>query len=304
MEDYQDPINFIRDADEEEENNRRRPYVVRERTDPLTFYNDFEFKDRFRLSRAKVRKLLEQIQDQIEESSDRSQALSPSLQLLIALRFLATGTFHRVTGDMVGVARTTAGRKIHKVIDAIAGLRAQYIKFPEGHEELERAKREFYEAAGFPGVISVIRGTHVSILCPPGPDAELYRNRKGFMSIMSRPPVTPVTDLQMWWLDGHWPGSTHDSRIWDNCSLRVTMERRLQERQESGIILGDNGYANSEVLLTPLARADNCIFPLKTFAIGGCRTIAKGAFGAQGGAISQCPPLLTPLASVKEMRAI
>ena len=43
MEDCQDAINFIRDADEEEENNRRRPYVVRERTDPLTFYNDFEF---------------------------------------------------------------------------------------------------------------------------------------------------------------------------------------------------------------------------------------------------------------------
>ena len=89
--------------------------------------NDFELKDRFRLSKGKARELLEQIQEHVEEESDRNQTLSPSLQLLIALRFLATGTFHRVTGDMVGVARTTAGRKIHKVIGAIAGLRTRYV---------------------------------------------------------------------------------------------------------------------------------------------------------------------------------
>lgn len=94
---------------------------MRERIDTLTYYNEYEFKDRFRLSKAKALELLEQIQDEIEEGSDRNQSLSPSLQLLIALRFLATVTFHRVTGDMVGVARTTAGSKIHKVICAIAG---------------------------------------------------------------------------------------------------------------------------------------------------------------------------------------
>ena len=59
MEDYQDLLNFIHKADEqEEENNRRRPYIVRERTNPLTFYNDFEFKDRFRLSKGEVLALL------------------------------------------------------------------------------------------------------------------------------------------------------------------------------------------------------------------------------------------------------
>ena len=81
MEDYQAATDLIQDVDEEEENNRQRPYVIRERTDPLTFYNDFEFKDRFRLSKEKGRELLEQIQEHVEEE----------------------GTFHRVTGHMVGV---------------------------------------------------------------------------------------------------------------------------------------------------------------------------------------------------------
>ena len=52
---------------------------MRERIDTLTYYNEYEFKDRFRLSKAKALGLLEQIQDEIEEGSDRNQSLSPSL---------------------------------------------------------------------------------------------------------------------------------------------------------------------------------------------------------------------------------
>ena len=76
-----------------------------------------------------------------------------------------------------------------------------------------------------------------------------------------------------------WPGSTHDSRVWDNSSLRVKMERRLQERQESGIILGDNGYANSEVLLTPLARAETAAERCYNCAHRTTRNIIERSFG-------------------------
>ena len=43
-----------------------------------------------------------------------------------------------------------------------------------------------------------------------------------------------------------------------------------------------------------LRAPSNYIFPVKTFAIGGRQTIAKGAFGAPGGAMAQCPPCLRP----------
>ena len=270
-------LDLVRDANEEDRGNQRRPYVMRERTDPLVFYNDFEFLDRFRLTKAKVLELLEQIQDQIEEASDRNCALSPSLQLLLALRFLATGTLHRVIGDMVGVARTTAGRKVHKVINAIAGLRNRYIRFPQTHAEMEKAKQEFYKVAAFPGVISVIDGTHVPILCPPGPDAELYRNRKGFMSIN----VQATCDARHRFTNvvARWPGSTHDSRVWDNCSLRARLERRLEEQQERGIILGDGGYGNSEIILTPLNRTNTAAERRYNCAPRTTRTIIERTFG-------------------------
>lgn len=45
-----------------------------------------------------------------------------------------------------------------------------------------------------------------------------------------------------------WRGSAHDSRIWNNCALR----ERFENGQINGILLGDNGYANTNYLFTPL----------------------------------------------------
>lgn len=45
-----------------------------------------------------------------------------------------------------------------------------------------------------------------------------------------------------------WRGSTHDSRIWNNSSLCAKMEGNPNK----GLILGDNGYACTDILLTPL----------------------------------------------------
>ena len=43
-----------------------------------------------------------------------------------------------------------------------------------------------------------------------------------------------------------------------------------------------------------LRAPSNYIFPVKTFAIGGHQTIAKGAFGAQGGPWPSGPPAYAP----------
>ena len=83
--------------------------------------------------------------------------LTPMQQVLIALRFYATGTFQRVIGDLFGVGAFATCSAIHKVSKAIAKQRAQFLPFPEN---LAGTKRKFYDVAHFPGVIGAIDCTH------------------------------------------------------------------------------------------------------------------------------------------------
>jgi hypothetical protein len=49
------------------------------------------------------------------------------------------------------------------------------------------------------------------------------------------------------------PGSCHDSRVFDNSSIRA----RLEEGLVQGILIGDSGYLSREYLLTPILRPAN-----------------------------------------------
>jgi len=57
------------------------------------------------------------------------------LQLLIALRYYATGCFQIVAADLINVHKATTCRAIHRVSRAIASLRSQYVSFPETDDE-------------------------------------------------------------------------------------------------------------------------------------------------------------------------
>ena len=48
-----------------------------------------------------------------------------------------------------------------------------------------------------------------------------------------------------------WKGATHDSKIWLNSSLCA----RFENNEISGFLLGDNGYACSRYLMTPVLHA-------------------------------------------------
>lgn len=179
--------------------------------------------------------------------SDRNNAVTPMNQLLIALRFYATGTFQLVVGDTFGLNRMTVCRTVHKVTHAIAGLRSKYIKFPVTSEERRDVMNGFYKRSKMPGILGAIDCTHVPIQSPGGDDAEIYRNRKGYFSIN----VQLVSDRNNYISDvvARWPGSVHDSTIFDNSRLRAELETRPVE----GYLIGDGGYACRRYLLTPLS---------------------------------------------------
>ncbi|CAH2004519.1 unnamed protein product [Acanthoscelides obtectus] len=79
-----------------------------------------------------------------------------------------------------------------------------------------------------------------------GDDAEVFRNRKGYFSLN----VQTVSDAKLKILNivCRWPGSTHDSAIFQNSRLCYQFETGVHA---AGLLLGDNGYPLKNYLMTP-----------------------------------------------------
>ncbi|CAH0730588.1 unnamed protein product, partial [Brenthis ino] len=114
---------------------------------------------------------------------NRNNSLAPINQLLLTLRYYATGCHQLTMGDFSGVSLPTANRVIHRVTAAIASLSRDYIKFPQTDADIRKTQLDFYNIARFPKVIGALDCTHIKIISPGGSHAETFRNRKGYMSI-------------------------------------------------------------------------------------------------------------------------
>ena len=87
----------------------------------------------------------------------------------------------------------------------------------------------------------------MTLVSPGGENAELFRNRERYFSIN----VQAVSNPNMCFTNivCRWPGSTHDSRIFDNSALCAKFERNDVE----GILLVDGGYPCRRYLMTSVA---------------------------------------------------
>ena len=72
-------------------------------------------------------------------------------------------------------------------------------------------------------------------------------------------------------VDCSWPGSTHDSRVWNRSAVKTYMER-----QRRYYVAGDSGYPISEILMKPYPTAEAAQCPRKRLfnkRISGLRTV-------------------------------
>ena len=103
------------------------------------------------------------------------------MHVLIALRFLASGSFLQVIGDTFGVDKSTVSRVVRDVCLALSRKRDMFIRWPSNQEK-ETVKNGFYDVASFPGVIGCMDCTHIRIQAPHL-DENSYVNRKRYHSI-------------------------------------------------------------------------------------------------------------------------
>ncbi|XP_066596529.1 putative nuclease HARBI1 [Prorops nasuta] len=134
----------------------------------------------------------------------------------------------------------------------------EYVKFPSNEEAILENRRLFNKAGygqgaiGLPNIDGAIDCTHVCLVSVNFQTlAETYRNRKGYFSLNVQAIVGPRTEILG--LVPEWPGSQHDSRIFQNSRSFI----KFQQRQYSGLLVGDAGYPSLPFLLTPFRNPQN-----------------------------------------------
>ncbi|CAK1578459.1 unnamed protein product [Parnassius mnemosyne] len=209
-------------------------------------YDDKEFRARFRVSKETVLYLDSVFGSTIKPLTKRNRSLQPVDQILITLRYYATGSYQRVIGDIFHIEQPSVHRIVHRVTVKIANMRSLFINMPTAEERLEVAN-DFYAIAGFPRVMGAIDCTHIKINSPGGAQSESFRNRKGYFSLN----VQMVCDakLRIRNIIARWPGSVHDSTIFNDSPLCAQLERGDFTPM---VLLGDSGYPCRPYLLTPI----------------------------------------------------
>ncbi|XP_067204480.1 putative nuclease HARBI1 [Linepithema humile] len=249
-------INFSSDEEGVEDAIRRAPKrYLRDFQNPFEFYSEIEFKRRFRFSKNSVLfGIFPLIEQGLAKINNRGLPISPIIQLLICLRFYSTASFQLVLGDIITISQPTMSRIVFKVSIILVSYINRYIKMPSSEKSYFENKRLFKELGrgnggiGLPSIDGAIDCTHIRLVHTRLQNIdEIFRNRKGYFSLNVQIIVGPRTEI----LDivPEWPGSQHDSRIFQNSRIYM----RYRQGQLDGMLVGDAGYPALPFLLTPIS---------------------------------------------------
>ncbi|GBP06348.1 Putative nuclease HARBI1 [Eumeta japonica] len=232
---------------------RRKRKIQRELCNPFE-QPDMAFQDRYRLTKGLAHSLIEELKPYLPRSK-RSHGISTEVKVLTAFSFYATGSYQRSVGDStyLSMAQCTVSNCIREVTDALnhPAIVQKYIKFPLNPEERNKIKKEFYEECGIPGVIGCIDCTHVAIIKPSNHE-ERFFNRKHYHSLNVQ--IICDSDLQILSVDASHPGATNDCIIWQMHPLYEYL-RNCRQNGETLWMLGDSGYPQRNILMTPILNA-------------------------------------------------
>lgn len=142
-------------------------------------FTDEDLRTQFRFGRQGIGYITNLTADELHHSTHRNHALPLLQQVLIALRFYASGSF--LLGDTACVDKSTVSRVVTNVSSALIAKQSKFITWPKDAEVAE-VKNSFYRRGGFPCVISCVDGSHIRIQAP-NEHENAYVNRKGFHSI-------------------------------------------------------------------------------------------------------------------------
>lgn len=229
----------------------RRNRIFRDRGNPFDVYDDAELYDRFRFRRHQLLEIIDDLRQELEHTFHQQGSLSPEMQVLVALRFYASGCFQIVAGDTLNIHKSTCSRAIHRVSAALRRRLGRWVAYPS-QREADAQKVHFFYVAGFPNTFACIDGTHIPIQSP-NENEDDYVNRKGWHSINVQ--LVCDHDTKIINCVVRYPGSAHDARILTESMFYRDFESR--NPPVTGYVLGDSAYPLREWLMTPFINTNN-----------------------------------------------
>ena len=230
----------------------REPRVERQRVDPRETMSDPQFKLQFRFSKESVTRIAELIEADLILDDYRGLPLSPVQQVCCALNHYSGGHFQRTSALCGGVSQNAARLAMIRVTNALVGLREQFIFMPTS-EQMEETCERMMTKFHLPRFAMAVDGMMVRFPdaprgFPPTMHKQLFWCRKQFYALNVQ---VVGNDQFIYDIDCRWPGSTHDSRVWNRSEVK-----HYVEQQRTYYIAGDSGYPISEVLMKPYSTAE------------------------------------------------
>nr|CAI5855673.1 unnamed protein product [Callosobruchus analis] len=111
-----------------------------------------DFKKRFRFSKATFMEPVRLVGPALERRTHRTRAINVELQILVCLRFYATGAFQLTVADHINISVNSACKLVKDVTHRIAALRPDYIKMPRNQVEMDAVGAKFQAIKALPGV--------------------------------------------------------------------------------------------------------------------------------------------------------
>ncbi|XP_048750321.2 uncharacterized protein LOC125662190 [Ostrea edulis] len=213
-----------------------------------------EFKTFFRIGKVSMQCLQEKICETCLEQNLSGilcrEAAGGTVQkplpdrILMFLWFMSNQDKYASIADRFGMSESTASYAIRNLIAFIHDhLLSKVVVWPTIAEQQE-IKDMYWDLKGFPGVVGMIDGTHISITKPAERGVDYY-NRKDYYSVVLQAVVRE--DLRFIDVFAGFPGKVHDARIFRNSPLFVNGPALCRD----GHLLGDSAYPNLTWLLTP-----------------------------------------------------
>ena len=170
-----------------------------------------------RMSRNTFHVLLATLRPFLQREDTRFRnCIPPEKVLATGLYRLAHGGSFENAGVAMNVGKTTAAKAFDDVINALYGIRNDFIKFPTTVAETSASIATFETLSDLPNIAGAIDGTHVKIRAPKESAVDYFSRYQQHDVV-----VQGIVDGRKIFLDvaAGFPGSMHDARVLRNSSI-------------------------------------------------------------------------------------